>query len=383
MTLPLFPQYFSSINLSAIGIGLAFAAYGISFLIFEALWGFVYERYGIKGVMPPLAVVLTSVALLFFARPADLTQLLGIELLLGLGLGGAGVFPRLAIAQQAKHADRGRTFGMLGFTYSIGATLGSLLGGLFGSLIGISDSFVLTAAITFASFVPIWWGNRSQSQIEEIEADEIGHTEQNPPSSKRFNRRGIIVLGLVGLIAAGGNGFYSLIFPNILLREPRLSVSVIGISIVIATFNLSTGLTQPIVGSLGSRKPVKWIIGCLTATGLCYLFLVVAQNIIQVEIITIATGAVYAAITPLTLSLLTTFVPRGYWGRVIGLYGAAEDVGILVGASVSSFVWGIWGPQYAIAMMGLIYVLIGATCFLASKTGALGQESRSIDSVTG
>jgi len=184
------------------------------------------------------------------------------------------------------------------------------------------------------------------------------------------------------LIAVAGSGFYTLFFPNVLLKEPRFSASVVEISIIIATYNLATGVMQPVIASVGSRNPPKWIAGCLAGTGLCYLLILLTQSASQVEVVTIALGVVYSAITPLTLSLLTTFVPRGYWGRTIGLYGAAEDVGILVGSSLASFVWGIWGAQYSIAMMGLIYLFVSAICFLSYRSGKLGQRSRSLDSLT-
>lgn len=378
MTLPLFPQYYQSINLSAIDIGLAFAAYGVSFLVFEALWGFVFERYGTKGAMPPLAIAITTVAILLFARPATLVQLLGIEALLGLGLGGAGVFPRLVIAHLTKYSDRSRAFGMLGFTYSIGATLGALIAGASGTLIGVSDSFVIAAAICIASLIPVWLGMRHQQRDEET-IEVTGTDGISPPKIYRINKTGIIVLGMVGLIAAGGNGFFTLLLPNILLKEPRLSITPVEISLVLALYNLSTGLMQPFVGSLGSRRPVNWIISCLVATGACYFAFIPARNVPEVELITLATGIVYAAITPLTLSLLTTFVSRGYWGRVIGLYGAAEDVGIIIGSSLGSFVWGIWGYQYSFVMMGSLYASIGAICYIAYRSRKLDAISGTVD----
>ncbi len=186
---------------------------------------------------------------------------------------------------------------------------------------------------------------------------------------------------MVGLIAAGGNAFFSLLFPNILLKEPRFVVTPIEISIVLALYNLSTGLMQPLVGSLGSRRPVSWITGCLLATGICYFALIPAQNLTEIEVVTIALGVVYSAITPLALSLLTTFVPKGYWGRIIGVYGAAEDVGLLVGTSLGGFVWGIWGAEYSFLMMGSIYAFVGAACFVASRTGKLGRNHKMIDSI--
>ena len=382
MTLPLFPQYYVSVNFTPFDIGLAFAAYGGSFLVFEALWGFVFERYGIRGLMPPIAIALTSLAVLLFSRPAGLGEVLVYETLLGAGLGGAGVYPRLVIAHQAEYEDRGRAYGLLGFTYAIGATLGSLLAGVTSSLIGVPKSFFLAAAITLASIIPVWWSNRSRELIEKPAVSNATNDQNTSKPSSKFNKEGLIILGLVGLVAAGGNGFFSLLFPNILIKSTRLGASVFEISLIIAAYNLSAGLMQPVVGALGTKKPRTWIIGCLIATGFIYFVIILAQSVIQVGIITVALGIVYAAITPLTLLLLTTFVPSGYWGRIIGLYGAAEDVGIIIVLSLGSFIWGIWGAQYPFVMMGAIFCIVGAVCLLALRTGKLGQEPKPVARIT-
>ena len=113
MTLPIFPLYFKTIDLSAIGIGLALGVYGFSFLFFEALWGFLFDKFQSRLLM--LMIVLgNSIAILAFSRPSSFTELLVLELLLGMGLGGVGVFPRIAIAKVAGNLERGRIFGMLG-----------------------------------------------------------------------------------------------------------------------------------------------------------------------------------------------------------------------------------------------------------------------------
>jgi MFS transporter, DHA1 family, multidrug resistance protein len=374
MTLPLFPLYFHSINLSAIDIGLVYAAYGISFLVFEALWGFVFDRFGIKGSVPLIAVVLTSVAIFLFSRPASLAEVIGIEVLWGNGLGGAGVFPRVAVAHFAKYADRGRAFGMLGLTYSIGASFGSLIGGVSGAVFGSSPSFIIAAVITVASTLPVWLGNRpSKDEVIAVDiAVQPSGARSRFQAEQKLKLIGIIVLGLVGLTAASGNGFFSLLFPNILAKEPKFLASPVEVGGVLFIYSLSSGIFQPFLGSLGSRKPRSWIMGGLAATGVCYLALTLTQNVAQVDLVTLILGVAYSTITPLTLSLLTASVPRGFWGRIMGLYGAAEDVGILVGSSLGSFIWGFWGFQYSFIMMGSIFILVGAVCAIATKKGKLG-----------
>ena len=129
MTLPIFPLYFHSINLSAISLGEALGVYGFSFLFFEALWGFLFEKFRLTSVNSDHHTGKYHCSPRF-CKPLIFRRVVILELLLGMALGGVGVFPRIAIAKAAGNLERGRTFGMLGALYSIGATIGSLLGGV-------------------------------------------------------------------------------------------------------------------------------------------------------------------------------------------------------------------------------------------------------------
>src|ERR1700730_11136648 len=228
MTLPIFPLYYHSINLSAISIGIALGVYGFSFLFFEALWGFIFDKFNSPHLM--LIIVLgNSFSILAFLRPSSFVGLVLLELVLGMGLGGVGVFLRIAIAKVASHLERGRIFGMLGALYSVGATLGSLFGGAADSTLGLSVSFTVAATISLLSLIPFYWHASFFGKFERIAASST-ISDDNPiisasgrMSKSRAGIMGIFAIGLIGLAMAANNGFFNLLFPNILRQSAQIS----------------------------------------------------------------------------------------------------------------------------------------------------------------
>jgi MFS transporter, DHA1 family, multidrug resistance protein len=371
MTLPVFPLYFHSVSLSAISIGEALGVFGFSFLIFEALWGYLFEKFNAHR-LTPIIILANSLGIFAFSRPSSFAELVVIELVLGMGLGGVGVFPRIAIAKVAGNAERGRIFGMLGSFYSFGATFGSLIGGASDVALGLSITFVIASTISVLSLLPFQWHvslfTRSEEQIVDSTTPSSSPTTILSLGISKLNVSilGFIALGLIGLSMAANNGFFNLLLPNILGQDSQMSANVIDISIVLAIFTLSSAILSPFMSTLGWRNPSKWITSALLITGGLYFTLSQARTIVEVYFVTLCVGISTSSITPLSLSLLTARVPRNFLGRMMGLYGAVEDVGLIIGSSAGSIVWGLWGAEYSFFLIGLIFLVV-ATIFLLAK----------------
>jgi MFS family permease len=169
---------------------------------------------------------------------------------------------------------------------------------------------------------------------------------------------GIFGITMIGLAMAANNGFFNLLLPNIMEQSPQISASVVEISIVLAIFTLSTGIISPFMSTLGWRKPNKWIIGGLLITTVLYFALSQLHNILQIDFLTFTIGVSTSFITPLALSLLTASVPRKLLGRTMGIYGAIEDVGLIISSSAGSIIWGLYGEQYSFILIGLIFAFV-------------------------
>ncbi len=69
-------------------------------------------------------------------------------------------------------------------------------------------------------------------------------------------------------------------------------------------------------------------------------------------------GLCFSAISPLSLSLLMVGIPKRYAGRAMGIYGAAEDVGVLVGPLVGSAIWVQFGLTAAYLTLGASFLAV-------------------------
>ncbi len=159
---------------------------------------------------------------------------------------------------------------------------------------------------------------------------------------------------------AANNGFFNLLLPNIMEQSPQISATVVEISVVLAIFTLSTGIISPFMSTLGWRKPNKWIMGGLIATAVLYVALSQLHNVLQIDFVTLTIGVSTSFITPLALSLLTARIPWKLLGRAMGIYGAIEDVGLIISSSAGSIIWGLYGAQYSFVLIGLIFLFVAA-----------------------
>jgi MFS transporter, DHA1 family, multidrug resistance protein len=69
-------------------------------------------------------------------------------------------------------------------------------------------------------------------------------------------------------------------------------------------------------------------------------------------------GLCFSVISPLSLSLLMVGMPRRYTGRAMGFYGAAEDIGLILGPLVGSAVWVEFGLTTAYLTLGGIFLAV-------------------------
>jgi len=255
---------------------------------------------------------------------------------------------------------------MLAALYAIGGTVGSLLGGLSDSLVGLSISFIIAAIICILSLIPFFWHASFFGKLERevtVSGNANSFGNASPPGkngNSRVRAVGLLTIGLIGLAMASNNAFFSLLFPNILGQSSKISANVVEISIVLAIFTLSTGILSPLMSSLGWRNPGKWIFAGLGINGALYFVLSQVNNILGVYAVTFLIGVSTSSMTPLALSLLTARVPRNLLGRTMGVYGAVEDVGAIIGSSAGSIVWGLYGAQYSFFLVGTIFLLVAS-----------------------
>jgi len=368
MVSPVSPQYYQAIHISIFGIGVLLGGFGASFLVFEALWGFVSSRVWSKWTFFGLLVT-SSLLPLPMSRPQPFAVLFGIQIVSGMCFGGVGVLPRLLVPRLVEPRAAAKSFGYLGMLFAFGTMVGSLLGGTVYGLVGLSGSFVVAGLATAASVLPLFFLDLGDATPPAGGPSEHP-SEQVPRPASPLALPGLITLGLVALTVSASSVFYSYLLPNILIRDPSFSATVFEVSVVISLFSFSSGAFQPIMGLRGYQNPTRWILSALVGCGVTFVLLTYASGIPEVYLLSFLTGIASSAITPLALSVLSSRVAPSGLGRAFGLYGAAENSGIIVGSLAVGFLWADFGSGTVfLAMASLVFGTAAAYAAATRKTG--------------
>jgi MFS family permease len=270
---------------------------------------------------------------------------------MGLYLSGTGVVARLRIAELAEPSERGRAFGLLGSTFGLSMVAGSFVDSAIANDLNYVAYFYFAAILATIPFVPFLFFRVGSTRKIPHGAPPVGQSGLHSPL--RTNE--LILLGLVAVSIFSSWGFFTSLMPVIVTKAPIRATSSEAV-ITFGLFSASSMIFQPLMGEYGSRRPRLWITLGLGLNGAVLLLLTVASGILLVYLLTFIAGACYATVSPVSLSQLMTKVPGNYLGRVLGFYGGAEDVGIIIGPFVGSVVWQFASLTLAFVSMGLILI---------------------------
>jgi len=135
----------------------------------------------------------------------------------------------------------------------------------------------------------------------------------------------------------------------------KLNASNVDAGTMLATFSRVTALAIPLFGRLSDRIGRKFLIVtglCLLgSTMLCYTVL---ATIHQVMLVTAGAATGFSLITPSLLALLTSSVTSDTYGAAMGVYGASEDLGAMIGPTIFGIFWSAYGSNSVF----FIYVII-------------------------
>jgi MFS family permease len=349
---PILPLYMNSINLSTVEVGASFSAWGFGTLCFEPLVGVLADRGGRK-LLASLFTVLVAVFYAAFPQTSSLFGVAALQFLLGMMFAGIAVLFRYTVSDTAPDMPVSRAYGILGATYFAAAVVGSVVGGLLASAFGFSTAFYTGSALSIVSFVILL-----SVRFPAPSSKPHGELKANP--QLRSNLVWLALLGSMAAIAYIALTLYFSLVP-LVAAAPPYSASVLQVSLLVATFNLSVLIFYPLIGSVGASKPTSWIIGGLLVGALAFSAPLLSQNVILIFISAFLGGLSFSMLGPLSLALFVGLVPRSRRGFAIGVYGAAEDIGIIVGPALFSLTLvglGASGAFLSIVILNLVAFLL-------------------------
>jgi MFS family permease len=347
LIIPVLPLYLESLRFSVVDIGLAFASLGAGTLVFEPVFGVIADIATKKKSVMHVLAVLTSVCYLSFPYATTLPLIVALAFFYGGFTAGMAVFLRLMIVGMTGPDKIGRSFGLLGSMFSGSAVVGSVAGGALAAAFGFIPPFYAATIVSVVSIFPL---NVAISKTMRFAGDDITFTKQNSTNKWKLELSKFFFLGVLAMTIFVGQAVYTSLMPVVVTRPPLLG-TVIDASIMIAIFNLSVMVFQPIVGSIGARRPRLWIIFGLGLSTAVFLLLPESTNLVSLFLLTATEGLAFSMVSPLSLSLFTNLAPPARKGTAIGIYGAAEDIGIIIGPVVFSVLWA--GVSLTAAFIGI------------------------------
>jgi MFS transporter, DHA1 family, multidrug resistance protein len=358
---PILPLYMNSINLSTVEVGASFSAWGFGTLCFEPLVGIFADRGGRK----PLTAGLVALVAVFYAAFPGTTTLFGVvafQFLLGMMFAGTAVLFRYTVPDTAPEMPASRAYGILGATYFAAAVAGSVIGGLLASAFGYAEAFYAGSVLSIVALVVL---ASTRFPAPPARSPE----ELRKSSGMRGNIVWLTLLASMAVVAYVALTLYLSLVPLVVAEAPY-SASVLLVSLLVATFNLSVLIFYPLAGSLGASKPMRWILGGLLVGALAFCVPLISATLLPVFLSAILGGISFSMLGPLSLALFVNLVPRSRRGFAIGVYGAAEDIGIIVGPALFSLTLVGLGASAAFLSIAAIN-LIG---FLAVVVGRKGSQ---------
>jgi MFS transporter, DHA1 family, multidrug resistance protein len=356
------PLYFVSVGIPVLGVGIAIGVFGGSLLIFEILWGVIFDRIG-PGRLVFAAVALNAVTYVLIPLVRTPEAAIAAEFVLGASGPILAVVARSSVIRQSASGGWASGFGLLGAIFAVSQLTGSLLGGAGTLSVGFAGSFYVAAGITVAAYSVYlrFVGTKPLA----VERTEPVFAKEEP--RLKLDWRGLPLLGLVAIPTFIGYSFFTNIIQLVVTETPRVSGTEFQAGIVVSSFWLSTAVFQPLLSRRAAGNARRWIGVALVASFCVFALMTQFYNVWEIALGAFLEGACFSAISPLSLSLLMVGIPRRFVGRAMGVYGAAEDVGVILGPLVGSAVWVGFGLTPAYLTLGATFLAVFVPYALAMR----------------
>jgi MFS family permease len=347
-------------------MGLMFSLGMVGMVFGESGGGWIADKIGIRI---PLGVssILSIPLLLLFTLTTNIPFIFVIFLLWGTVRAGVFAPGRGYIGTNVPVTHKATYIAIYSASMSLSRSFGSFIGGYIGEHIGYDYSFYFAAAVLLVGglFVlfglsKIPWKNPTlRSPAVSTEGSVSSINIKAPYRSRPFiTQCGVAILCWVSV------GIIGPFIP--LLAVEKVGVAETGVGLLFTISSLvSAALTIPL-GRLSDirNKKTMMIIGMLISgagmAGIAYsgnYGMLIGALIVQ-SIGTTLFG-------PGAVALLSETVPHYWQNTAMGIYGAFEDTGVVIGSALGGVVWEALGARATFLLIGMIPAILGAIMIFA------------------
>lgn len=345
------PIYIKKIGGNESEIGLIIGVFTISAVFLRPFIGKEVDRRGRKVILVS-GIVVFFISMLLYNYTRDVTSLLLLRVLHGIGWGAATTAATTLIADIAPPKRRGEAMGVFGMASNIAMAIGPALSMILLLKYDFSILFSISAGIALVSLLFVL---------------PISETMVVHPKTPLFSKEALfpsVLMFIISLTYGSIVSFLSLFAQKQGILNPGIFFTVFAVTLI---------LVRALAGKLSDIKGRKFVIlpgMVLITAGLWVLSTAITLNTFLAAAFLYGLG--FGLVHPSLMALLVDSVSDKGRGAAMGTFTAAFDLGIGAGSIILGLVLQYYGFQVMYTLSGLI-VLIGAVLLIANNGRAARQ----------
>ncbi len=357
---PILPEYITEVyHLSPDYLGILFGSYAFGLLIFTPVFGFLSDYYQNRKVFMLFGYIGLILSSVFFMYGTNFTHLLIARFLAGASSASSWTVGLSAIGAIATDNLSSLIGKVLGWNF-LGFFLGPTIGGILYEFYGYNSVFIFIIVLSSLAFIQR--AMVSEDYLIQLKKRWLMASEENFMEIESFAsllQRPNVQLGIALTIINGSviSGFEPLL-PLYLNDQFHLNPSHVGL--IFMVFGIPSILFSTVVGNLAGKYGNYKIMAIGLLSSSLANVLVGQMTILWLEIVALFyMGASNCfALTPLASTIGKSTQAHG---KVYALYNGSWAMGMFIGPSIATFIYG----SHGFATIMLLFGAVVFTNFLA------------------
>jgi len=339
---PVFPIYMRDLGFAIADLGIVSASLGIALIVFEPLWGTLINRVGAKRIFLA-STLLTALILFSYTLVTDLMGFILLRFLAGVFGSAGAVSTRTLMWQVIPKKERA-----FGTWYAISAAA-SVIGPIIGGIVA-TESYVLAFYASAIIGIVAFFLSFGTPESKNEDPTSMGSTIK---SMDKPEKKMLLVTSALIILPYFLRTVYLTYVPVFAKESPKFLLGPIEIGTAVAAMGVAGFFTPFMFSELASKNGAKKIIvlGMILEAS-SFLLLPSVTGFPMLCLTAVLLGLGEAAISPCMMAFLINRIRFSNRGLAIGVYGAGEDVGILVGPLVVGYLYQDYGAEFSFYLTG-------------------------------
>jgi len=344
------PLYIKSLGIGPVNWGLLAAAWAFGMLLLEWVWGSLSDTRDRRCLMMISALSMSGMFILFTFH-ALVPIFIVLELLSGAMGVAVGPTTRAYVSDESPTKSVGFFASLWWVSFMLGQVIGPIVGSFIAQAWSFEYSFYASSvlAIVTAFFVLLSFPSDTKRLAKKRETNILSGLKLV------LGLRSARILLLSAVLLFAGRALvidFLPLYASSVVRMPTFQVG-----ILLALTSGTQLASMPALGWLSDQLGLKrTAVLSYALSALLFLLYFLAKTAYQMFLVSFAVGVGLSGLF-LLLAMVPRVASRGAYGRVLGIYGSSEDLGIMVGPIVYGFVWSTFGPVYIFLACALTQIL--------------------------